>query len=308
MITSVFGKSKPLNYILLVSVTIVAFLLYTVTSVQEFTLSVFLDSLAVLLFLLFGGFLTNFIAKKNKLVRDNSYVLLFYFGAFFYFPNLFNNLNLIVSSIFISLAMRRLFSMQSLLTPKEKIFDAALWICIASLFHFWSILFLILVFTSILFYVASDLRHWVLPIIAVITVGVLFVMASLWFKIEWLSHFLYDIQTNFDFQYFTNPVQKLVLLVYGVYAGIFFVLLAMNVTRKPLVQQASYKNLLLLYIVSLGVFALSAHKSNDILIYSFLPFALIATTGIEQIKDTLAREVFVWIYVLMGIGVYYFQL
>jgi hypothetical protein len=44
------------------------------------------------------------------------------------------------------LALRRLISLQSMKASKEKIFDASLWVFIASLFHFWSILFIVLIF------------------------------------------------------------------------------------------------------------------------------------------------------------------
>jgi hypothetical protein len=51
------------------------------------------------------------------------------------FPSVFNNSNLLVANFFLLLAIRRMISLQTLKAPKEKIFDASIWIFIASLFH-----------------------------------------------------------------------------------------------------------------------------------------------------------------------------
>ena len=61
-----------------------------------------------------------------------------------FFPSIWNDFNLLISNFFILLALRRLLSMHSAKAPKEKIFDASLWIFFASFFHFWSILFILL--------------------------------------------------------------------------------------------------------------------------------------------------------------------
>jgi hypothetical protein len=71
---------------------------------------------------------------------------------------------------------------------KEKIFDASLWIILASLFHFWSILFLILVFISIILLVSRDYTNWVLPFIALLAVGILFAFFTSIFDINTLQY------------------------------------------------------------------------------------------------------------------------
>ena len=97
-------------------------------------------------------FLTSFISKRNGLSRDSTYVAFFYFLLLIFFPSLLDDTNLILSNFFILLALRRLISLQTLKETKEKIFDASLWIFIAALFQFWSILYILLVFISIIFY------------------------------------------------------------------------------------------------------------------------------------------------------------
>ena len=55
-----------------------------------------------LFFLLLGSlFITNFLAKKNVLSKDSTYVVLFYFLLLLFFPSILNNPNLLLSNFFI---------------------------------------------------------------------------------------------------------------------------------------------------------------------------------------------------------------
>ena len=140
MITSVFKKSTPLNFILVVILMLVFFLIYQFQDLT-WTNSVgsILKKAGLCIILLASVFIANFIVKKNGLSKDSSYTILFYFLFLLFFPSVLNNLNIIAANFFILLALRRLISLQSLKASKEKIFDASLWIFIAALFHFWSI-------------------------------------------------------------------------------------------------------------------------------------------------------------------------
>ena len=57
---------------------------------------------------------------------------------------------------------------------KEKIFGASFWIFLAALFHFWSILYIGLVFISIALHVSRDYKNWIIPFIALFSVTILF--------------------------------------------------------------------------------------------------------------------------------------
>src|SRR3970282_2496096 len=130
----------------------------------------------------------NFVSKKNGLSKNSSYTIFFYLLFLLFFPSILDNINLIFSNLFILLALRRLLSLQSLTASKEKIFDASLWIFVASLFHFWSIIFIVLVFISIMFHVARDYRNWILPFIAFFTAGIIFMLYAAVFDVNILEY------------------------------------------------------------------------------------------------------------------------
>jgi hypothetical protein len=133
-----------------------------------------------------------------------------------------------VANFFILLAFRRLISLQSLKASKEKIFDASFWIIVAALFQFWSILYLVLVFISIIFHVSRDYRNWFLPFIA-FAASILFFAASILFHFSVGDYLNRAIQVNFEINYFTNNYQK---CVYATVALFFLCFRCFNLVKQ----------------------------------------------------------------------------
>ena len=182
MITSLFRKTTPLNYAFVIIMVVIFFLIYqfhggTLTN----AVPVMAQKAGLLAILLASIWIVNFIAKKNGLCKDSSYVILFSFLLLLFFPSVLNDPNLIISNFFILLAFRRIISLQSLKFPKEKIFDASLWIFVAALFHFSSILVIILSFSTILIHAARSYRSWLLPFKALYPWCVLVILFTLHF-------------------------------------------------------------------------------------------------------------------------------
>ena len=140
MLASVFNKSRPVNYVLIGVVLILSYFLYLLKD-QSWTENYLLVAQKVGLLLLLAGalFLTNFITRRNNLSKANTYAMFIFMVFLILFPTTLVNINIIIANFFILLALRRLVSLQSLITPKEKIFDASFWIFAAVIFHFWCI-------------------------------------------------------------------------------------------------------------------------------------------------------------------------
>jgi hypothetical protein len=245
----------------------------------------------VFLVLLIGSlFVSNFITKKNGLSKDNSYTFLLFCIFFILFPTTLSNGYLIVSNGLILLALRRLISMQSLITPKEKIFDASLWIFTASLFHFWSILFMLLVFISIIFHVSRDYRNWIIPFISLATVVVITVLLALIFDPNFISSFIANIRVDFDIWYIKTVFQSFSLGVYIVIALVAFFTMIFILSSKSLNMQASYKKIIFAFIIGLVVFFISPNKDNGYLIFTFVPVAIMLTNYLETIEKYWIKE------------------
>ena len=309
MITSFFKKSTPINYSFLGILTGVFFFLYQFHSITGANSPAGWIQKTGLLVLLFASiFLSNFIVKKNGLTKNSSYTILFYLLFLLFFPNIWNNINLLLANFFILLSMRRLVSLQTLKAPKEKIFDAALWIFVASLFHFWCILFIILVYISIIFHVSRDYRNWLIPFVAFCAIAVIFVLYDLIIDKSVINAYLLSYEMDFQLDYFTNKYQNIAFSIYTVFVLFFIVPFVFTLTNKPLNLQASYKKVIFASLIGISIFVLSANKNNEILVFTFLPMAIMATNTIEYLHSKIQQEIILFLSIACGLFCFFSQL
>jgi hypothetical protein len=309
MITSVFKKSTPLNFSLVVILMLVFFFLYQVQDIT-WTNSVvsIVQKIGIFIIILGTIFLASFISKRNGLSRDSTYTAFFCFLFLLFFPNLFDNPNLILANLFILLAIRRLVSLQTLKETKEKLFDASLWIFIAALFEFWSILYILLVFISVIFHVSRDYRNWVIPFIALFGVSILFLLCSLIFDFHSIAFLQEKSKISLSLDYFTNNYQNLAFSIYVTVALFFVTSMFMTLSSRPLVLLSSYKKVIASFFIGILVFVLSANKSNELLIFTFAPLAIMATSHIEISQPKLKEEIVLFVVLACSFFTFFSQL
>ncbi|KAF2335924.1 DUF6427 family protein [Flavobacterium ginsenosidimutans] len=309
MITSVFKKSTPLNYSLVVILILVFFFMFQIKD-PAWVSSYFLafQKVSLLCFILASFFMINFIVKKNGLSKDNGYAILFYLLFVLFFPTIFNNTNVIYANFFILLALRRLISLQSLKSSKEKIFDASFWIFVASLFQFWSVLFLILVFISIIFHVSRDYRNWVLPFIALLAVAILFYMTSLILKIDAIAFFQERAVVDFKIDYFKNNYENAALSIYTAVALFFVTSMLMTLSNRPQIVHSSYKKIVACFFIAAFVYIVSPDKSNDLLLFSIAPLTVMATSHVEYMQQKLNNEIVYYTLIVCSLILFFSQL
>ncbi|PBI86368.1 hypothetical protein BSF41_33280 [Flavobacterium sp. ACN2] len=309
MITSVFKKSTPLNYSLVVILILVFFFMFQIKDPSWVT-SYFLafQKVSLLCFILASFFMINFIVKKNGLSKDNGYAILFYLLFILFFPTIFNNSNIIYANFFILLALRRLISLQSLKASKEKIFDAAFWIFVASLFQFWSILFLILVYISIIFHVSRDYRNWVLPFIALLAVTILFYMTSLIFNFDAVAFIQERAVIDFRIDYFKNNYENAAFSIYTAVALFFVTSMLMTLSNRPQIVHSSYKKIVACFFIAVFVYIISPNKSNDLLLFSIAPLSIMATSHVEYMQQKLNNEIVYYTLIVCSLFTFFSQL
>lgn len=267
-----------------------------------------IQKLGLFVLLIGSVFITNFVAKKNGLSKDSGYTIFFYLLFLLFFPSLLNNMNLILSNFFILLALRRLLSLQSLKASKEKIFDASLWIFVAALFDFWSILYIILVFISIIFHVAKDYRNWVLPLIAFFAVGIISLGFSLISNNDILGHITKNATLNFNIDYFTNTYQNIAFSIYLTVALFFVISMFASLSSRSLLLHSSFKKIIASFFIGIVIFAISSNKSNDLLIYTIAPLSIMATSHIEMKQLQLRQEMVLGVLIFCSLLVFFSQL
>jgi len=309
MITSVFKKSTPLNFSLVVFLILFFDFIYQIQDLawSHSAILVF-KKIGIGLVILASALVTNFITKKNDLSRDSAYSVLFFLLFLLFFPSLFDDINLVFANFFILLAFRRLISLQSQKASKEKIFDASLWIFVASLFHFWCILYLVLVFVSIISHVSGDYRNWLLPFIAFFAIAIIFALYSLLFNGDAISYILNGVKTDFSIDYFTNNYQNAALSIYATVALFFVVSMLMTLPSRPLLLHVSFKKILFAFFIGIIIYVISANKSNDLLVFTIAPLAMMATNHIEMPQLKLNQELALGVLMLCSLFAFFSQL
>jgi hypothetical protein len=309
MITSLFKKSTPINFSLVVILILSFFLTYQFQDLSwTKSISLVVQKFGILLVLLASIFLINFISKKNGMSKDSSYTIFFCFLFLLFFPSLLDDLNLVFANLFILLALRKLLSLQSLKLSNEKIFDASLWIFVAALFHFWCILYLVLVFISIIFHVSRDYRNWILPFIAFFTVGTIYALSSILFDISALEYISSSVKTSFAINYFTNNYQNGALSIYATVALFFVISMFATLSNRLSITHPSFKIIIASFFIGIAVFVVSSNKSNDLLVFTIAPLAIMATNHIEIPQLKLKKEMVLVVLIACSLFAFFSQL
>ena len=305
MIASVFSKTRPFNYLVIGILSLFFFILKMISIEKPATDWIFYAEQFGLFVLIFSSLaILNFIALKNGLTKNNNYALFLFFIFLLFFSSTLQNKNIVISNFLLLLALRRLISLKSLISTKEKIFDASFWILLAALFHFWSILYIVLVFIAIILHVSKDYRNWIIPFIALFAVTILFFLTNSLLDNSLLSNLLGKTYVSFNFYYFDNIYQRIALALFSSISVFFFVSHIFDIPNKALNLQSSHKTILFSYILGVGIYILSANKNNGSLAFCFAPLAIMGANLIEKIESNLIREIVV--YALVGCGLFFF--
>lgn len=304
MIASLFSKTRPINYAFIFIMLFFCFFLYQIQVPNEsFNTNTLFSKIGVLLLVFFSFFLVNFISLKNALTQNDNYAILLYLVFILLFPSVLNDSKIVVSNVFLLLALRRLISLKTLSSSKEKIFDASFWIFLSAIFHFWSILYIVLVFISIVFHSGKDYKNWILPFVSFFCVWILYIATSL---------ILYDnysinkdiFEVSFNFFDFKNSYENMTLAAFVSISVLFFASQTIDYQNKPLNMQSSYKQIYFAFILSIGIYVFSANKSNDLLLYSFAPLSILGANMFEKMENSIYKEVS--LYLLLGVGMFFF--
>jgi hypothetical protein len=308
MLTSLFRKSTPVNYTLVILLVVLCYFLYHVWHPSDTGIDGLLMKIGLLLVVVASVLVSNFIVKKNAISKDSAYTILFYLLFMLFFPHVLGNPNVLLANFFVILALRRLISLHSPKSTKEKIFDASLWICVAALYQFWCILYFVLVFLSILFHVSRDYRNWILPFFAALCTGSGFALYAFLFDPTLVSDFESKMAIDLSINYFTDNRQNLALAIYAAIALFYLFSLLISLGNRPQMLQSSFKKIVAWFVISAGIFAISPGKSNDLLLLTAAPLAFMATCHIEVMRDQVKQEITLALTILCSLFLFGAQL
>ena len=309
MISSIFEKTKPINFII---VLVFLFLFYWSVHFylldETFTDIEIVPSIVVLTILLFSVFVVDFVVKRNKLTGTNSFAILFFTMLFVVFPETLGDSNAIFTSFFLLLAFRRLLSIKSLKNIKFKIFDAGLWICISSIFYEWSILYLLLVFAAIYIYDPKNIRNWLVLIsVAFCFFMILYGVLVLLDEASFIKNH-YDFAINFDAIFPIKWWSSLKLSLYAIFNMLLafsnFIQLGKSGKGKVIIMRL----IALSFLIGLVVNFLVTSENTSAIMITFFPSVIFIVNYLESIKKRKFLEVLLLASILFPILVFVFKL
>ncbi len=299
MLTSFFSKSKPVNYLIVGILMIVFFVAHHIfTAKTIFTFTEIAFQIGMLLLYIISMLLVDFVARKNDLTKNNTYKI-FLFAIFtFLLPITFLETEILIANFFILLALRRILSLKSHKETQKKIFDAALWISVASCFYFWSFLFTGLLFVAILFIAGNNFKHYLIPFVGMATVIILtnsytlIVQDAFYTPLDWVGTFGFDF-TTYNTKYLWIPISIIIAILVWVIAHHF-----VDLAKKS----KKYKKTTNLILVALGIAVLIAlvtpSKNGAELLFMAMPFSVLTANYIEMPKEKVFKEILLWLLAL----------
>lgn len=292
MISSIFGKTKPINYIIVLTFLFV-FYFFTVYSLfsKLYEHENLVEEIGTFATLLFSIFIINFIVKRNKITEPHSFTILFFTLLIVLFPEVLIDHNSVFCTFFLLLAIRRLVSIKSLKDIKLKLFDATLWVVISSLFYDWALLFMGLIFVTIYLYEPKNIRNWFVPIIGLLTVFIISLgISTLLNKQEFLiNHYAFTINITLDFIYVWQNSLK--LLFYTIATLTLIVITFIKLSNSGQGRINTMRLITVYFVLGLVVTLIKSSNVITPVLLTFFPASVFMSNYIETIKKPNIKEI-----------------
>lgn len=296
MIANFFKKSKPANVfnaIVLLTIVFVSDLFLSETI--EIPSGFIFNKLGLLILLVFIVLAANFIIGKNNLTKDNVYGLLFMVLLFGAFPMTMHSITYAIANTALLLALRKIYSLRTIINTQQKLFDAGFWIGIAMLFEVWSILFLWLIFAALAIYKKIQFRYLIIPIVGLVIP--VFVFFTFHFYLGTLSDFYSHFQ--YDYLLIHNSYSHLSFQIPLVFFGILLVLTLIRVTPGIVMVNNKMKYTWQLFlnhlIIGLLTVAFIPDKNGSEILFLIFPLAIGIANLIERWRSEFLQHVLIYL-------------
>lgn len=309
MIANFFNQTKPINFLVL---SILVFIIFIISLINVNTEPIdfyfFMKNGLLLAAAILIVFVLNFIIRKNTLSDDNSYAILFYIIFFGFFPKTFINGSVFISNFVLLFAFRRIYSLRSSIKIKEKIFDGAFWIGVASWFYLESLLFIILLYAAIIIFRKADWRNILIPVIGVITP--IFLSYAYLLAFNDLESFrrIWEIHYEFDLGVY-NSANYLIPLTL---MGLLIVISIFPTTNKSLIAKIDVKStwfLLIAHIVvSILIVLVAPDKDGSEFTFLFFPVSILFANYLQTINKYWIKETIIYLFILTFFTIYAYLL
>ena len=299
MLANFFGKSKPVNFILIMVLFLSYYVLDLFTHKQiEFNV----EFLFVMPLVLGMFFFFNFIIVKNKLTHDNLYAFFLFVVGIGFFPEIILNYKQVIYCVLLILFFRRLYSLRTSNSIYAKIFDSGMWLGVLFLFTPNYIIYLVVLYFAILFFLKLTFRTLFIPLLGFVTPILLYFTYHFY-----NSNLLYfDDFFNFTFSFNNNvSTYKVILMLFGVFSMISISLKSKKIFSVSNHFKKSWALLLIHFFIA-TVLLLITSESNELELMAFVfPASILVANWIQSIKNKLIVNIVLLLFLISSIAIHF---
>ena len=302
MLANFFSKSKPVNFILII---VLFFIYYILDNFIYRSATINLDVLVLVPLYLGVFFLYNFIIAKNRLTKDDSYAFLLFVIGLGCLPLLNIADVLLVKYILLLLFLRRIYSLRTLKSIYEKLFDSGLWLGVLFLISPEYILYLFLLFAAVLLFIKLTFRTVVIPILGFLTP--IFLFFTYHFYVDTLDDFfqLFNIGFTLDFSAYNSSFYAVTLSTFGLVTFISILLRSGRIFSVSNRFKRSWSLLLLHLLVSLVSLFLIDAKDGTELIAVLIPSTILIANWIQSVERKLIVNLVLLLFLVISVAVHF---
>ena len=297
MLANFFGKSKPVNFIIIGGLFIVYSVLFLVTQdFEPINIAFLVKEVAVLLLFLVLFFLYNFVVLKNKLTRDDSYAfLLFVIGLGIIYNQFFDYKDVCVH-IFLLLMLRKVYSLRSMQFVYLKLFDSGIWLGVLFLIEPFSVLFFLMIYLAIVLFLKITIRTILIPILG-FSIPVFLYFTYCYYNDQLIDfERLFEFTTSYDLSYYNTT--------FYISTGILFLVFTLYSILSRAKEVFSVNNkfkrswvLLLFHLFIAIVFLILLKKRNGTeLITILIPATIIIANWLHFIKKKIIVTIVIFLF------------
>lgn len=249
----------------------------------------------------FFVFLLDFIISKNNLTKKNGYAIMTFGLLFGLFPEALRYSDLLFANLFVLFALRRLISLQTNLHTKKKFFDAGFWVMMATLFHFWSVLFFAVVIVALIYHSKNNLKNVIIPFVGVATVILLLVAYNIIVHDTYIKPTTFSRYASVDYSVYNSSefiLELTVLFTSLVWTLIYFF---KNIQDKNKKLKPSFFLIAWSSVIAILIAIIAPVKNGSEFIFLFAPFSIIMANYIEVVSEKWFKEVFISLLIIVPI-------
>jgi hypothetical protein len=306
MIANFFNKTKPATIFILVALLFVyyftaTFLLHS----AELSFNFLIKRISFFIFIALLLLIVNFIVKKNKLTKDNSYALLLMVFLLGTFPEAMFSSNIVFANFALMLGFRKIYSLRTGVDTKLKLFDACFWIGVAILFYSWSIFYVLLVYLGMIIHQKLTVKNLFIPIVGFVTPVIIYFTYCLYFEDAAFFYNKFNYEINLDFSSYTS----LKLLIPFIFLSITLLWSLLKVTPKVVSVRNNFKfswDVLINHLlISAVIIVLAPTKNGSELFFLIFPSAVIVANLMHLIKSKILINAVLYGFLLISVAVYF---